>query len=400
MNHRYPLTPMQRGMLLHDAAALGDGVYIQQFVCELREVLDVASLRSAWERVVDRHAILRTAFDLEGPSGPAQEVHPRVPMAWEEWDWSGFGAEDAARRLDAYMRQDRRRGFEFGRPPLWRIVLVRLAEDAHRLVWTSHHALLDGRSRRLVLHELFAFYGAFRRSGDLPLGQPPAFGDHARFLAALDHAAAESYWKALLAGFAAPNPLPMARRSPTSVGAEDESHHALELRLSEQQTQALRSLAEANEISLNTVLQGAWAILLAFCTGAEDVVFGATRACRRSSVPGAESMVGLLINTVPVRARVMPSARPLLPWLQRLRSQWLEMRPHEHTPLAEVRRSSEVPAGTPLFETLVVFEDSRPEDAFGGPGGAEEVTGRRFRLTGITGFPPRAFGLRRDKRPD
>ncbi len=192
-------------------------------------------------------------------------------------------------------------GFEPARPPLWRIVLVRLAVDDHRLVWTSHHALLDGRSRRLVLGELFALYEGSRRGRDLSLGRPPPFGEHARWLAARDHGVSEGHWRGLLAGFHAPTPLPMARPSPAALAEEEESHHALELRLSDGTTRALRSLAEANRITFNNLLQGAWAILLASYTGTDDVVFAATRACRWSSVPGAESMVGLLINTVPVR---------------------------------------------------------------------------------------------------
>ena len=297
----YPLTPMQQGMLLHSDSAICTGAYIQQLICELHESLNVPHFRSAWQRVVDRHCVLRTNFNLEDPHEPRQEVFERIVVPWEEHDWREACAEDAAQRFEVYLREDRRRGFALGRPPLWRMNLLRLAEQDYRLVWTSHHALLDGRSRRLVLQEVFTFYEAFCRGSDLHLDQPLPFGDYVRWLAARTGGAAEGYWKRLLGGFSVATPLPLARSTSAELDEED-CHHTLELWLSEDLTATLQGLAEASQLTFNTLLQGAWALLLGLYAGTEDVVFGATRACRRSSVPGAASTIGLLINTLPVRS--------------------------------------------------------------------------------------------------
>ncbi len=379
----YPLTPTQQGMLLHSISAPHAGVYVQQLVCELHEELNVAHFRSAWQRVVDRHSVLRTQFNLEDAREPRQEVLERILVPLEEEDWREAGSQDAKQRLEVYLREDRRRGFAIERAPLWRMNLLRLAENEYRLVWTSHHALLDGRSRRLVLQEVFALYEAFCGDRDLPVGQPPPFGDHVRWLAAQDCGAAEGYWKKLLAGFPVATPLPMASSCGVDIDEED-CHRTLELWLTEELTLALENLAQTCQVTFNTVLQGAWALLLSFYSGTEDVVFGATRACRRSSVPDADSVVGLLINTLPVRTRVKASV-PLLSWLKELRSQWIALRAHEHSSLAQVQGWSDVPTGNPLFKSIVVFENSRLEATLEKQGTAR--AGRQFYLRGITNYP-------------
>ncbi len=158
----------------------------------------------------------------------------------------------------------------------------------------------------------------------------------------------------------------------------------LAIKLSEELTARLHGFAETNGITLNTLLQGAWALLLSRHGGEEDIVFGATRACRKSSVDGAESMVGLFINTLPVRARVSADA-PVVPWLQDLRKQWVDMREHEHSPLIKVQGCSDVPRDTPLFQSMVVFEKVSPIEALRKQGSA--WLNREVSLFEKTNFP-------------
>jgi amino acid adenylation domain-containing protein len=378
----YPLAAMQRGMLVHGLLDSRDGVYVQQLVVTLRESFRVPLFRAAWQRLVDRHDVLRTSFCLDDLDEPVQRVHESIDCDLDECDWRQAGIHEGEQRLAAYLRDDRLRGFALDDPPLWRLSLFRLGEDDYRLVWTSHHALLDGRSRLLLLEELFAFYDASIR-GTIPWLEPPRpYRDHIRELTDRDFAFSQGYWKEYLRGFQLATPLP--EQMERTIPDDEDGHRTLEVRLTKELTLALCQVAHEFDITLNTILQGAWGLLLFLYSGTDDVVFGATRACRQSSVEGAESMVGLFINTLPVRARIQGSAS-VAAWLQDLRSRWVAMRDHEQAPLAMVQGWSEVPHGEPLFESIVVFEKlplneslTRQTDAW---------AGREFRLLGTTNYP-------------
>jgi amino acid adenylation domain-containing protein len=380
---RYPLSPLQQGMLFHSLQAPGSGVYVSQLVCALHEALNVPAFEQAWQRVVARHPALRTSIALDGLDEPLQEVRSaaRVPLA--EHDWRDAPRHERDGRLAAFLDADRRRGFEFGTAPLVRLSLVRLDEAEHWFVWTSHHALMDGRSRRVVLHELFDFYEAICEGRDLHRADPRPYRDYVEWLRRQNLAAAERFWRDGLAGFAAPTPLAVDR---TNGGPAEHAprHAARSVRLPEPATAALRALARSHGLTLNTVVQGAWALLLSRYSGDDDVVFGATRACRWPAASPDDPTVGLFINTLPVRVRVSPD-RPLLPWLQELRAHWVAMREHEHTPLVDVRAWSGVAAGRPLFESIVVFEHSSLTAALRARGG--RWARRECRVVATTNYP-------------
>ncbi len=356
----YALTPLQQGMLFHSLRDRCAGAYLVQMACTFVKDLNIPAFRRSWERVVARHPILRTDFRWEGPSTrlragldePLQEVHSRVELPLEAQDWRGLSAQEQEARLGAYLQDDRRRGFDLGQAPLLRLALFRAGEDRHRFVWTFHHILLDGRSILDVLKEVSVFYEAFCQGRDLQHPLPRPYRDHVAWVQGQDLRRAEAHWRELLRGFASPTHIPVAPPSER----RQEGRGGRELRLSASATAALQGLAREHDITLNTALQGAWALLLSRYSGEEDVVFGAIRACRHSTAEGAESMVGLLINTLPVRVRVPPQAG-LLPWLKDLRAQHLAIRAFENTPLDRVQEWSDVPAGTPLVESLVMFEN-------------------------------------------
>ena len=193
----------------------------------------------------------------------------------------------------------------------------------------------------------------------------------------------EIFWKQAFKGFTAPTPLVVAH----AVGGEysQESGHGEEnSRLSEAVTSALKSLSQEHELTINTLVQGAWALLLSRYSGEEDVVFGATRACRRSALEGAESMVGLFINILPIRVQVSPDMS-LLPWLKELQAQWITLRDYEHTPLSKVQEWLDIPGGASLFESLLVFENYQMDSALQGLSSSWE--NREFQLLGQTNFP-------------
>ena len=385
MKISYPLTPTQHGMLMHSLRSPDAGTYVQQMVCALGEALDVSAFEGAWQRVVDRHAVLRTSFRFEQGDAPRQDVVPSVSCRIEQRDWRRAGGIENEQRLDAYLRKDRRQPFALEHAPLWRLCLFRLADQDYRLVWTSHHALLDGRSRRLLLEELFAIYEAVCQGAEPHLAAPPPYERYVRWLVGQPSDKSQDYWRAMLEGLGGATPLPMGPPDRVRLLPDHEDRHrSLELLLTTEQTASLRQLADTLRVTFNTLLQGAWALLLSRYASTEDVVFGATRACRGIPVEGVGAMVGLLINTLPVRVAV-PASTTLASWLPGLRSRWVAMREHEQTPLASIQEWSELPPGEPLFDSIVVFENFRLDEHLRAKGGA--WNNRSFRLIGTTNYP-------------
>ncbi|MBV8744416.1 MAG: non-ribosomal peptide synthetase, partial [Xanthobacteraceae bacterium] len=351
----YPLSPMQRGMLFQTLLAPGSGVYVEQLLCNLNEVIDEVALRQAWVAVVDRHPVLRTNFRWADHDDAQQEVHAQVELPWRVLDWSGIRAAEQETRLAELLKTDRGLGFDMARAPLLRLTLLRCGKARSRLIWTFHHALLDGRSFALILQDVFAHYEAFRDGSELRLKRPRSYRDYIAWLQAQDFSKAEEFWRNALKGFTTATPLVVdyagaAHREPEIRRADTE------IRLSAEITSALRSFAESNELTLSTIVQGAWSLLLSRYSNETDVIFGVTRACRRSTIEGAEAMVGVFINTLPMRVRVNPETR-LVPWLKELRAQSIAMRAYEHTPLEDVQRWSDIRAGKSLFDSILVFEN-------------------------------------------
>ena len=379
----YPLSPMQQGMLFHTLYAQQSGVDIEQVICALHENLNAVAFERAWQRVVEQHPVLRTSFRWEGLDEPLQQVHHQVRLPLEQQDWRGLSARERENRLHAYLQADRRRGFQLTEVPPMRLALFRVAEADYQFIWTFHHALLDGRSFPIVLKEVFTLYEAFCQVQDLELKRPHPYRDYIAWLLQQDPSKAEAFWRQALKGFTAPTPLVVAQ-APGGMLGKEEGYGVQQIWLSVAIRSALQSLAQQHQLTLNTLVQGAWALLLSRYSGEEDVVFGATRACRRSTLEGAELMVGLFINTLPVRARVSPEIS-LLPWLKELRAQQIAVREYEHTPLVKVQQWSDVPRGVPLFESLLVFERYRMNTVLRAQGGSWE--NREFRVLEQANYP-------------
>lgn len=348
----YPLSPMQEGMLFQCLSSPGKGVDIEQVVCRVREELDGECFRKAWEHVTARHATLRTSLRWEDVDRPVQEVQAAVAVPFEEQDWRGLPAGQQQRRLEVFLAADRHTGFNPRVAPLMRIALFRLGEQEYTFVWSLHHVVADGRSFPIVLDEVFTAYEAMARGAEPRLAPPRAYVEYINWLASRDRKQEAEFWRTLLQDVVAPTPI-VPRRS---GGAGSDNRRAeCEMRLSRDATRSLAALARDCDVRLSTLVQGAWAITLSRYSGEEDVIFGATRACRRGTVPGADEMVGVFINTLPVRVQVTPDTK-LRSWLRALRAQQLAVRPFEHTPLADVQRCSGVAPGASLFDSIIVFD--------------------------------------------
>jgi surfactin family lipopeptide synthetase C len=363
LNHiedMYPLSPMQQGMLFHTIYASGSNVYFTQFCCTLKGQLDVRNLERAWQQTVDRHPTLRTSFMWEGLDEPVQVVSRNVNMPLVQHDWRAFSETEQREHLADFIRTDRQRGLELSKAPLMRLAVFQLADEAFHLVWSCHHILMDGWSTGMLVREVLAFYEAARH-GEQPALEPVhRYRDYIAWLQRQSMTGAEAYWRKTLKDFTAPTPLAVDRPGALAPDAEsvfDEQRAVL----STETTAALQSLARRHQLTLNTIVQGAWAVLLNRYSGSEDVVFGATVSGRPPELEGVEAMIGLFINTLPVRVRVTPE-ESLLSWLKRLQEQQVEMRQYEFSPLVQIQQWSDVPRGLPLFETILAFENF-PVDA-------------------------------------
>jgi amino acid adenylation domain-containing protein len=351
----YPLSPMQQGILFHTVYASKPGVYCAQWCGTMHGHLDVSAFKQAWQHVVDRHPALRTAFHWESRSEPFQVVYRQVELPWGQYDWQSMPAVEQERRIKAFLLEDRAQGFDLSVAPLMRLTLLQLAEDTYQCIWSLHHLLLDAWSLPILLQEVLQVYEAFHGGRELHLNVSRPYGDYIAWLQQQDLAQAEAFWRQTLKGFMAPTPLNVGPDHGNSA-SKNKGYAEQQMRLPAAATAALHELAQQHHLSLNTLVQGAWALLLSRYSGQEDVVFGTTVASRPAELAGIESMIGLLINTLPVRVRVAPDAW-LIPWLQALQSQQVEARQYDYSPLVQVHGWSDVPRGLPLFETLLVFEN-------------------------------------------
>jgi len=369
-------------MLVNHLRAPRSGVDVVQMVCTMAEEVDVDAMRAAWELVTARHDALRTAFRWVDVGEPRQEVFATAPFELDVLDWSAASADERAARWTTLMATDRTRGFDLRHLPLQRVTLVRFGDASWRMMWTFHHILIDGRAFAMVLREVFAAYDASRHGDPAPAAaERRSFREFVDWYSSRDFSLAEGFWRARLRGFPGPTPLPAAFHSPADLREGRGLHERI---LDATSTAALERLANTLGITMNTLVQGAWALLLSRHSGESDVMFGATRACRKGTVPGADDVVGLFINTVPVRARV-DSTQTIAEFLGELRRTWRELFEVEHTPTNLIQKWSEVGPTTPLFESQIVFENLPLDRTLQAAGGAMATRG--FHLYGGTNFP-------------
>ncbi|MEU1038520.1 non-ribosomal peptide synthase/polyketide synthase [Streptomyces sp. NPDC005907] len=349
-----PLTPLQEGMLFHRLVGGADDVYVDQAALLLEGVADPHALAVAWQRVTDRTPALRTSVVWEDVPRPLQIVHRDVRVPVTHHDWRDLEPGEGEGRFARLRSEDLARGIDLGSAPLMRLTLVRLPDARLHLLWTSHHLILDGWSLAQVLTEVFEEYAALTAGSEPnpPVRRP--FSDYVRHLADQDADAARAHWREVLRGFATPTPLPADRPLREAHGARSAGVHTAGLP-GPASARLARTARDAG-LTVNTVVQGAWALLLARYGAERDVVFGTTVSGRPDDLPGVESMVGMFINTLPTRVRV-EGHRTATAWLRELQDTQAESRRFAAVSLAELTALSDVPSGAPLFHSMVAFEN-------------------------------------------
>ncbi|MFB6583674.1 amino acid adenylation domain-containing protein [Streptomyces sp. NPDC056402] len=342
-----PLSPLQEGLHFHALYDQdGSDVYTVQLALDIEGALDAEALQLAVRALLRRHANLRSAFRSQG-SGAAVQVVPRdVEPPWTLLDFSGLDDETLRARLAAHLSEDRGRRFDLSRPPLMRFTLITTGPDRHRFVFTHHHILLDGWSTPVLLGELFELYKKRGDASGLPRVVP--YRDYLVWLAEQDREASAAAWQGALEGVREPTLL-----APVDRNRQPAIPERISLDLSAELTAKLSTYARSSGVTLSTLLQTAWALTLGHLTGRDDVVFGATVSGRPAEIPGIESMVGLFINTLPVRIRLDPSDT-LSTLLDRVQQGQTELMSHQYLGLTEIQQLAGVGE---LFDTIVVFEN-------------------------------------------
>ncbi|MFL6150731.1 MAG: condensation domain-containing protein, partial [Pseudonocardiaceae bacterium] len=350
----YPLTPMQAGMVFHALSQDDQGVYFEQVTFVLDGVTDPQQLAQAWQHVIDRTPILRSRVIWDGVDQPLQLVQRQASVPVTYLDWTHLSDRQRTDELTRILDQDQAQGLDLGTAPLLRLTIATLSDTEVQLVWTFHHLLLDGWSVFQVLSDVFACHAALtqHQTPELPARRP--FRDYLHWLSDQDHAQAEQHWRHALSGFDTPTPLPYDHQPLQAHHAQ--STHSVPLTLPTQHSTRLHHLAQHNGLTLNTIVQGAWALLLSRYSNQKDICFGATVAGRPADLPGAEDITGIFINTLPTRV-IINHQHNVVTWLQELQTAQVEARRYDYISLTELHTWSDIPPGTNLFNSILVFEN-------------------------------------------
>jgi surfactin family lipopeptide synthetase C len=344
----YELSPMQQGMLFHTLYAPESEVYFEQLLCILSGKLNFPAFQQAWQQVVARHPVLRSSFYWEEIEKPLQMVSKQVDLPWEELDWGHFTLKEQQKHLEDFLKGDRQKGFDLSQTPLMRFTIIQLREQTYQFIWSHHHILFDGWSMQIILKEVFAFYEANQRGEYLRLEHVRPYREYIQWLQQQDIEQGNKFWQKTLQGF----------ENPTSLAVNKglKTYKEQRFQLPQTVTEKLQSAARRHHLTLNNLVQGAYALLISRYSGESDVVFGATVSGRPATFEQVDSMVGLFINTLPIRTQVSGKTE-LLPWLKQLQTQALEQQQYAYCSLAEIQKMSDIHPGIPLFESILVFEN-------------------------------------------
>ncbi|NQZ08155.1 MAG: amino acid adenylation domain-containing protein [Algicola sp.] len=386
----YPATPMQQGLLFH--SAMDNDAYVTQLMLNLYDTkeggldcegdLDSANYQMAWQQVVARHASLRTAFASDDSGVMQQLVFSSAQLPWHQQDLSELTPEQQNQTIESYRLEDKQQGFDTTEAPLMRFGLWSLGEGRWQVLWSHHHALIDGWCLPIILAQVNQTYQALQANMPLQLPLTKPYRDHVAWLQSRDIQTAQDFWQKQLSGIEAPTPLPTCGDQNQDFGLQ-----ANHLRFTADETAELEQLARQTQTTVNIILQGAWAYLLSKYSGESSVVFGSTVSGRPADLIGVEQMVGLFISTLPVRVDI-PTDTGLTLWLQTLLQAQIARDEFSYLGLTDITAVSEMPAGTGLFDSLFVFENYPIEQALGNP--IEQALGNQ-NSKGLTISDAKAF---------
>ncbi|NOR69056.1 MAG: amino acid adenylation domain-containing protein, partial [Methylomarinum sp.] len=360
VNHKniediYPLTPLQQGMLFHSLSESNHGLYINQLKCRLQGHINRKFFEQSWQQTIANHSALHTGFFWKEVTSPVQLVVKQCTFAIEYLDWRHIEPEEQLNKSRQYSENDRKLIIDLSSPPLMRLTLIHMGDEQFYFIWTHHHIVLDGWSSSLLFAEVFNRYALKLKGAPSFLPAAPPYKNYLEWIGEQDRDVQEDYWKSRLQNFIVP----------TRLGIEkpvDEEHLAnteyaeLESILVEEETIHFKSFTKQHKVTLNTLLQSAWALVLSTYSNEQDVVFGVTVSGRSAEIKVVDEIVGLFINTLPLRIQSSQNDS-IIDWLQQIQAQNLQMRQYEHTALSDVQKWSDIASKQSLFDSIVVFEN-------------------------------------------
>ena len=356
----YPLSPLQEGLLFHSLYQPFSGVYITQMQWRFYDHLNSQAFHQAWQWAIQQHQILRTAFVWDGVGRFLQVVQRAVTLPILFLDWHNLSPQEQQAQQSALLQDDRLRGFVPDQAPLMRLIVVYEAEQQIGIFWSHHHLLLDGWSVSLLLNDILTHYQQICTGQGSSDPHPYPYRDYIAWLQAQELDQAAQFWRQQLADVTQATTIP-SDKGASNPNLPSQQVAELSLSLSSALTEQIHALAQQEHLTINTLIQGVYALLLSRYHGEQNVIFGATVAGRPTSLPGVERMIGLFINTLPVKIQVQPEA-PLWEWLRQIQQEQLACRHYDYTPLLKIQEWCSLPGGKPLFESLLVFENY-PVDA-------------------------------------
>ncbi|ALM82672.1 hypothetical protein ASB57_06630 [Bordetella sp. N] len=350
----YPATPLQNGMLFHSLLQAGEGVYIDQNRFVFGGELDLDAMAAAWRNAIARHDILRTCFTWAHGGDALQVVMREAPLPLTVHDWRHLDLDEYEAQQDAWRAQDLDAGFDVGAAPLLRVALFQRPDGRYDCISTNHHVLLDGWSYAQLVGEVMHAYEA-ARDGVAP--RLPAAGAYRAYIDWLGRQPApQAWWQARHAEVDEPATLGTSLLPAVATAAyasADLHHHVQEL--DEVATQTLEQAARRHQVTLNTMVQGAWALLLARYGNRRQAAFGVTVSGRPSDLPDMESVLGLFINSLPLWADV-GGEQAVGAWLRNVQGRNGALREVGHASVSQLQQWTGL-SGEALFDTLVVFEN-------------------------------------------
>jgi amino acid adenylation domain-containing protein/thioester reductase-like protein/non-ribosomal peptide synthase protein (TIGR01720 family) len=356
----YPLSPMQQGILFESLYASNSQVYFEQLIYSLSGNVNVRVFEQAWQQVIARHSVLRTTF-VEQLDYPLQVVYRQVDVKLQVYDWSSLSAQAVQQELESLLQSQIQKCFNLSVARLMNFTLIKLSADRYQFVWNFHHVLLDGWSVQLIIQDLLSFYEAILNGENRILPPALSYRNYISWLEAQDLIQSQAFWRQKLQGFTVPTPLTVDKLS-SKRKQLDSSYIEKQLQLTAQETESLQTFARQYQITMNNLVQGAWALLLSRYSQESDIVFGVTVSGRPPSLTGVESMVGLFINTLPVRVSIYPQTE-VLTLLKDLQIQQVDSEQYFYSSLVDIQGMSDVPRGMSLFDSLVVFENYPVQEA-------------------------------------
>ncbi len=346
-----PLSPFQQEMLRYARSPAAQAeVYCVQLNFTLRGGLNVSAFKRAWQTAMARHSILRTAFVWQNAPEPQQIVFEAVEPTWTEANWQNLPPAEQKECLTTFLRADRQRGFALTRPPLMRLALFKLAEARHQFVWSSHHLLKDGWSTEIILRDVFALYSAYAGGKSPELAEAPPYADYIAWLRAQDLTPAKNFWQQNRLSAA----LPKGVKSPEYAAAIIPAQRRIDA--PEMNYCHLRQWAREHRLTVNTLIQGAWAMALGSVTGSAEVVFGVVISGRPPQLAGATKMAGPFINLLPLFVR-LPGETMTSAWLRQLQTRQLELQQYPYVSLTRIKNWLTIPKEQALFNSVLRFQN-------------------------------------------